>query len=76
MVYMKKESKKDINIYSAGRVLINELLAALEWGTRNMVGIAMACASAGIDLKSSEKSILKIDSFKFKNIKYILKKDL
>lgn len=37
-----------ITIVTAGKEFICDMLSALEWGARNMVGIAMACACAGI----------------------------
>ncbi len=47
----KDESEDDqqySNLKQVGHNIIQETLYALEWGARNMVSIAMACASAGI----------------------------
>lgn len=43
---LQKNGSSDLK--QTGHMFIQETLAALEWGARNMVGIAMACASAGI----------------------------
>lgn len=40
--------KKENQLVSGGQKFLKLTLSALEWGARNMIGIAMACASAGI----------------------------
>ncbi len=47
-INQQKKERKDHSLANAGKIFINETISALEWGARNMVGIALACASAGI----------------------------
>ncbi|MFP4015790.1 MAG: TRAP transporter permease [Halanaerobiales bacterium] len=42
------EKQKTIGLKQIGIKFLKETKSALEWGARNMIGIAMACASAGI----------------------------
>jgi len=42
------DSLKNFSAKKGIIIFVNEMLNALEWGARNMVAIAMACASAGI----------------------------